>query len=94
MENKKNLKLAVVGIIIEGDRSIAEEVNKILSEFGDYIVCRMGVPDREHGIFVISVIVRAPLEKVSALSGRMGKLDNVRVKCAVTDAVIQTEENQ
>lgn len=80
------MKLAVIGIIIEGDRSVAEIVNKILSEYGDYIVCRMGVPDRANGIFVISVIVRAEIEKISALSGKLGKLPNVKVKAAVTDA--------
>lgn len=80
------MKLAVVAIIIEGDRSVANNVNKILSEYGDYIVCRTGVPDRENGIFVISVIVRAELEIISAFSGKLGKMKNVKVKTAVTSA--------
>ncbi len=79
------MKIAVIGIIINGDRSIAEEVNKILSLYGDYIVCRMGVPDRANNLFVISVIVRAELEIISALSGKLGKLKNVTCKSAITD---------
>ncbi len=79
------MKIAVVGIIIEKDRSVAEDVNKLLSDYGDHIVCRMGVPDRVNGIFVISVIVKAEMEIISALSGKLGKLKNVKVKTAMTD---------
>ncbi len=78
------MKIAVIGIIINGDRSIAEEVNKILSSFGDYIVCRMGVPDRVNNIYVISIIVKAELEVISSLSGKLGKLKSVVVKSAIT----------
>ncbi len=82
------MKLAVIGIIINGDRSVAENVNKILSSYGDYIVCRMGVPDRVNNIYVISIIVRAELEVISALSGKLGRLNSVKVKSAITDAEI------
>ena len=53
------MRIAVIGIVVEKDRSAAERVNKILSEYGDYIVGRMGVPDKENHVFVISVIVKA-----------------------------------
>lgn len=82
------MKLAVIGIIINGDRSVAENVNKILSSYGDFIVCRMGVPDRVNNIYVISIIVRAELEVISALSGKLGRLSSVKVKSAITDAEI------
>lgn len=82
------MKLAVIGIIINGDRSVAENVNKILSSYGDFIVCRMGVPDRVNNIYVISIIVRAELEVISALSGKLGRLNSVKVKSAITDADI------
>ncbi|MBQ2717432.1 MAG: CopG family transcriptional regulator [Clostridia bacterium] len=82
------MKLAVIGIIINGDRSVAENVNKILSSYGDFIVCRMGVPDRVNNIYVISIIVRAELEVISALSGKLGRLSSVKVKSAITDADI------
>ena len=79
------MKIGVIGIIIEKDRSIAEKVNKLLSEYGDMICGRMGVPDSENGVFVISVIVKATNEKISALTGKLGRLPNVKVKSAVTD---------
>ena len=44
----------------------------------------MGVPDRENHVFVISVIVKATNEIVSAITGKLGRIDNVTVKSAVT----------
>ncbi|MGN0819663.1 MAG: TM1266 family iron-only hydrogenase system putative regulator [Christensenellaceae bacterium] len=82
------MKIAVIGIIIEKDRTVAEDVNRILSLFGDYIVCRMGVPDKVNGIFVISVIVKAEMEIISSLSGKLGKLKSVKVKTAMTDCPV------
>jgi len=79
------MKIGVIGIIIEKDRSIAEKVNKLLSEYGDMICGRMGVPDNERGVFVISVIVKSTNERISALTGKLGRLTSVKVKSAVTD---------
>ena len=46
---------------------------------------RMGVPDHERDVYVISVIVRGTNEEISALTGKLGRLKNVKVKSAVTD---------
>lgn len=78
------MRIAVVGIVIEKDRSSAGAVNSVLSDYGDYIVGRMGVPDRANEAFVISVIVKASIEVISAMTGKLGKIPNVAVKSAVT----------
>ncbi len=72
-------RIAVIGIIAE-DRGAAEGINAVLSEYGDYIVGRMGVPYREKGVNVISVIIDAPEEKINALTGRLGNLSGVSAK--------------
>lgn len=82
----KTMKLGVVGIIIERNRSVAEKVQTILSENADLILGRMGLPDKERGVYVISVIVRGTNEKISALTGKLGRLENVKVKSAVTES--------
>ena len=82
------MRIGVIGIVIEKDRSIADKVNALLSENGDIICGRMGVPDQSAGVFVISVIVRATVERISALTGKLGRLENVKVKSAVTEADI------
>ena len=44
----------------------------------------MGVPDKENNINAISVIVKGSGEAISALSGKLGKLNGVSVKSALT----------
>lgn len=78
------MKIAVIGIVIEKDRGTAQKVNEILSAYGDYVVGRMGVPDLADKIFVISVIVKATNEVISAITGKLGRIENVNVKSAVT----------
>lgn len=80
------MKRGVVGIVIERDRSVAEKVQTLLSENADLIMGRMGIPDKERGVYVISVIVRGTNERISALTGKLGRLENVKVKSAVTDS--------
>ncbi len=77
-------KIGVIGIIIT-DRKVVTDVQSLLSEFGDIILGRMGIPEREHGIHAISIVVEGPNEKISALSGKLGRLNNVVVKSAVTN---------
>jgi len=49
----------------------------------------MGVPDKETGVSTISVIVKGTNEQISALSGKLGKLNQVYVKSAVTSFEIE-----
>ena len=78
------MRIAVIGIVIEKDRTSSGAVNEVLSAFGDYIVGRMGVPDRTNDVYVISVIVKASNEIISSITGRLGRIPNVKVKSAVT----------
>lgn len=79
MENR----VALIGIIVS-DRSAAEKMNAILHEYGDYIIGRMGVPYKKRGISVISVVIDAPADVVSALSGKLGALKDVSTKTVYT----------
>lgn len=72
-------RVAVIGIIVENHNS-AEKINTILHEYADYIIGRMGVPYREKNISVISIIMDAPQNEISALSGKLGMLPNVSTK--------------
>lgn len=72
-------RIALVGIIVEDSESVTK-MNQILHEYGKYIVGRMGVPYRERGVNVISIIVDAPNATISAMSGKLGMLPNVSTK--------------
>ena len=82
------MKLGVVGIIIEGDRKLATSVNGILSDYGDLIIGRMGIPNREDEIYLISVAVKGTAERISAMTGKIGRLSGVKIKSAVSDVDI------
>lgn len=72
-------RIAVVSIIVN-DRSASEKINAALSAYGEYILGRMGIPYREKGISVLSVVLDAPVEITNALTGKLGKIENVSVR--------------
>lgn len=72
-------RLAQIGIVIENIEA-AEQVNDLLHQFSDYIVGRMGVPYKKYGVMIISVIIDAPNEKISALTGKLSMIENVTAK--------------
>ena len=77
--NKQNNRIAVVSILI-ADRSVSEKVNGFLSEYGEWILGRMGIPYKEKGVSVLSVVMDAPVEITNALTGKLGRLSGVSVK--------------
>lgn len=76
-------RIGVVGIVIE-DTSSVGMVNSILHEHAEVIVGRMGIPYRERDIAIISLIVDGTIDKISAMTGKLGKLNGVSVKSAFT----------
>ena len=74
-------RIGVVGIVLKGDRAVAVEMQKVLSDFADIIVGRMGVPREEAN--AIALIVEGSQERVSALTGRLGKFPELSVKSGV-----------
>ncbi len=72
-------RIAVIGIVVENTDS-AEKLNAILHDYGDYIIGRMGIPYRQRQVNIISVAVDAPQDIISALSGKIGRLDGVTSK--------------
>ena len=77
--DKQNNRIAVVSILI-ADRSVSEKVNGFLSEYGEWILGRMGIPYKEKGVSVLSVVMDAPVEITNALTGKLGRLLGVSVK--------------
>ena len=74
-------RVAVMSIIVEAAESV-EKLNSLLHEYGQYIIGRMGLPYREKNINIISIAIDAPQDMISALAGKVGKLQGVSVKTA------------
>ena len=80
-------RVALIGIIFE-DKDHAGKINGILHEFESYIVGRMGIPNIKTRIQVISLVIDAPEDVISSLSGKLGMIKGVSAK------VIYHKENE
>lgn len=72
-------RIALIGVILETRESV-DELNHLLSDYGEYVIGRMGLPYKEKGIHIISIAVDAPNNIISALSGKLGMLPGVSTK--------------
>ena len=71
------------------------KLNELLHQYGQYIIGRMGVPYREKSVNIISVALDAPSNVISALSGKIGRLDGITAKTVYApEGSIGKEENQ
>jgi putative iron-only hydrogenase system regulator len=76
-------RIGFVGIILEDRQRSSPLVNRVLSAFADLIMARVGLPCRERGIAVITLVVEATTDELGALTGKLGALEGVSVKSAL-----------
>lgn len=81
-------RLGIIGIIVKGDRTVSVKMQELLNEFADIIVGRQGVPMRDRGVSAISLIVEGTTEQISALAGKLGRLESINIKSALLAADI------
>ncbi len=79
-------RIAVMGIIVENMESV-EILNSILHDYGEYIVGRMGIPYRKKNVNIVSIAVDAPQDVISAMSGKIGKVEGISVKTAYSNVI-------
>lgn len=72
-------RIAVIGIIIENPDSV-ERLNDILHQYSPYILGRMGIPYPKRSLSIIGVVIDAPQNVISALSGKLGMIPDVSTK--------------
>lgn len=88
--NRMETRVAVMSIIVENN-DVAEKLNAILHEYGNYIIGRMGIPYRKRQVNIISVALDAPQDTIAAMAGKIGSLSGITVKTAYSN-VISTDE--
>lgn len=76
-------RIGIIGILIE-DIACVNTVNAILHEYAHLTIGRMGIPYREKGVSVISLIVDGSNDEISALTGKLGRVSGASVKSMVT----------
>ncbi|MCW3490148.1 TM1266 family iron-only hydrogenase system putative regulator [Dethiobacter alkaliphilus] len=77
-------RIGVIGIVIEDRENAVRRVNAVLSEYAHVVVGRMGIPYRERQVAVISLIVDGTTDEIGAMTGKLGAIDDVAVKSALT----------
>jgi putative iron-only hydrogenase system regulator len=77
-------RLGFVGILIEDRKKSAGTVNQVLSEFGDLIVGRMGMPYSQRHCNIITLIVDATTDELGVMTGKLGAVEGVSVKSALS----------
>jgi putative iron-only hydrogenase system regulator len=85
-------RIAAISIIIENPDSV-EKVNNILHDYSKYIIGRMGLPYGKRNISIICIVIDAPNDVISALSGKLGMVPNVIAK-AVYSKLFSSDETK
>ena len=75
--------LAVVGIVINRKKAV-EKVNQILSQHGQMILGRMGIPNPQQNLALMALIIQGENEEIAGLTGKLGNIPGVKVRSAVT----------
>lgn len=75
MENR----VALLGIVVEQETAV-EPLNQLLHQYKDYIIGRMGIPYRQRGVNLISIVLDAPGDAISSLAGKLGMLPGISAK--------------
>ena len=72
-------RVALLGIVVENTDEV-ERLNRILHDYAEYIIGRMGIPYSRKQMNIISIVLDAPEERISALAGKIGMLRGVSSK--------------
>ncbi len=78
-----NNRLGFVGIIVDDRANVAATVNQVISDYGEIIIARLGVPYREKDCSVITLIVDTTNDRLGEFTGKVGAIDGVSVKSAL-----------
>jgi putative iron-only hydrogenase system regulator len=81
-EPSENRRIGVVAVIVHEPEKAYDALNKILHDYSDIIIGRLGLPYRERHLSIISLIVDGSTDDVGAMTGRIGQLHGVTVKSA------------
>lgn len=83
MSEERDTRIAIIGVVIE-DLSKFYLVNAILHEYAKLFAGRMGIPYKEREISVITLIAEGTNDEISAVTGKLGRVEGVSVKAMLT----------
>lgn len=81
-------KIAVISAILDDPLRNSSKFNDIVSDFQPIIRGRMGLPFPEEHISVVALTVCGSLDEINELTGKLGNIDGVTVKTAISKKTI------
>ena len=75
-------RIGTITILIN-DRTQSAEINRLVSDFADIVLCRQGLPFHDREVAVISLIVEGTPDRINALTGRLGRLPGTTCKAVL-----------
>ena len=73
-------RIGCIAIVLDRQLADIAHVNELISQFGDCVIGRLGLPYPGRGVNIITLVVDATVETASALTGKLGKLPGIQVK--------------
>ena len=77
-------RIGVIAILVT-DKSSVQQLNNVISLHGDIILGRQGMPLRDRGVSVISLIVEGTTDQIGSVTGKIGRLTGIQVKSVLTN---------
>jgi putative iron-only hydrogenase system regulator len=78
-------------ILIE-DKDCISKLNTILSNHSSIILARQGLPLRDKGVNVISLVLEGTTDEIGSLTGQLGRLKGLQVKSVLTKYNLNDEK--
>ena len=72
-------RIGALIILVQGESDI-QRINAIISEHSHMILGRQGIPLRDRGTSVISLVLEGNTDMFGSLAGKLGRLQGVKVK--------------
>lgn len=67
-------------VILVNSGSDTGRINEIISDHAEMILGRQGIPLRGRGKSIISLVIEGSTNEFGSLSGKLGRLEGVKVK--------------
>ncbi len=75
-------RVATVLILLE-NRDSVQELNQIISEYAEIIIGRQGIRLSKNNKSIISLVIEGSTDEIGGLTGKLGRLKDVKVKSVV-----------
>ena len=85
-------RVALISIFVSENAQVAK-LNEYLHEASDYVIGRVGIPYRKRKINIISLAIDAPQDFISALSGKIGRLEGITSRTTYSDVIALPDED-